>query len=191
MPPYECDRCGACCQGRLLVEADLVDLLREPRLKDADRHWAGRSFDEVVTALEESGRCVLVAGSRPCPFLDADNRCSIYATRPHDCVAMQAGDEQCQQVRQAAGLPPLEPLAKQDEPCECERPGFYHSGVPGIRAAIWENETQNGSDVLASSEHRACSASVSCPRPCWPARTRGVLAACWLKGGLPLTGDFK
>ena len=41
MPAYECDGCGACCEGHLLVEADLLDLLREPRLLEADRHRSG------------------------------------------------------------------------------------------------------------------------------------------------------
>ncbi len=111
MPHYECDCCGACCEGHLIVEADQLDLLREPRLADADPHYRGKPVAEVLALLDDPGRCLVLAAARPCAFLDANNRCSIYPTHPNDCVAMQAGDEQCQMARQAAGLPPLLPKA--------------------------------------------------------------------------------
>ena len=71
---YDCDLCGACCRGTLIVEA------------------------------------YCLAASRSCRFLSAEGRCTIYPTRPNACVAMQAGDEQCQEARGQLGLPPLEPL---------------------------------------------------------------------------------
>ena len=111
MTKYHCDDCGACCRGYLLVEADLLDLLREPRLLKADPHRSGWSFDAAARDLEEEGRCLLVSGDTRCPFLGAESRCSIYPTRPNACVGMQAGDEQCQEVRSEVGLPPLESLA--------------------------------------------------------------------------------
>ena len=110
---YECDKCGACCQGHLIVQAEDLDVLREPRLIEADPRLAGKPIDEVMAELQDDfGRVITLAcgAARPCPFLDAGNTCSIYPTRPNDCVAMQAGDEQCQQSRQDAGLPPLQPL---------------------------------------------------------------------------------
>ena len=110
MPQYECDCCGACCRGHLIVEADLLDLLRESRLASADPHYRDTPVAEVLAFLDESGRCMVLAAARPCPFLDADSRCSIYPTRPNDCVAMPAGEDQCQMARQAAGLPPLLPV---------------------------------------------------------------------------------
>ena len=109
MPKYECDKCGACCQGHLIVQADDLDVMREPRLIEADRHYAGRPVDQVLVQLQEDvGRAVTIACGHPCPFLGADDECTIYPTRPNDCVAMQAGDEQCQMAREAAGLPRLE-----------------------------------------------------------------------------------
>ena len=111
MTKYACDSCGVCCMGYLLVEADLLDLLREPRLISADRHRSDWSFDAAVQDLEDEGCSLLVAGVDRCPFLGAENRCSIYPTRPNVCVAMQAGDEQCQQAREEEGLLPLESLA--------------------------------------------------------------------------------
>ena len=102
-----CDQCGACCRGHLIVEADELDVLREPRHIFADPHYAGQAPDEVVRRLQdEVGSCVIVACGAPCPFL-ADNRCSIYPTRPNACVGLQAGDEQCRTARREEGIPPL------------------------------------------------------------------------------------
>jgi len=42
--------------------------------------------------------------TKPCPFLKENNLCSIYATRPNVCVAMQPGSEKCKMVRKEAGL---------------------------------------------------------------------------------------
>ena len=107
MANCQCDGCGACCMGHLLVEADWLDLLREPRLLEADRHGAGWSFDAAAKDLEDEGRSLLIAGGTRCPFLGAESRCSIYPTRPAACVAMEAGGEQCLEVRHQARLPPL------------------------------------------------------------------------------------
>ena len=110
MTTYQCDGCGACCLGHLLVEADLLDVLREPRLLKADRHRSDWPLDAALRDLEDVGRSILVAGVDRCPFLGGDSRCSVYPTRPNVCVAMQAGDEQCQQARDEAGLSVLQSL---------------------------------------------------------------------------------
>ena len=104
---YECDKCGACCK-HLIVEADDIDLMREPQLLYADRDFvANYGPDEAVEALQEDvGRCLIIACGKPCYFLE-ENQCSIYSTRPNACVAMQAGDEQCQQARREEGIAPL------------------------------------------------------------------------------------
>lgn len=107
MPKFECDRCGACCEGHLIVEADDLDVLREARLVDADRYHAGAPVESVVYAIRNEFKAVIVAGPQPCPFLGDDKSCIIYPTRPNCCVGMEAGDEQCQESRAAAGLPPL------------------------------------------------------------------------------------
>lgn len=111
MPVYECDGCGACCQGLLLIEVYELDLLREPRLQTVDPRHAGRSRADSLDELSDPDRCLIIAGC--CPFLSPDKRCSIYPTRPNACVAMAAGDEQCQQVRRDVGLPPLAPLPQE------------------------------------------------------------------------------
>lgn len=109
MQRFECDKCGACCKGTLIVEADDLDVFREPRLINADRHHRGKSVEEMVSEIQQQGKAILLACGAPCSFLGADNHCSIYPTRPNACVEMQAGDEQCQDARVVAGLLPLLP----------------------------------------------------------------------------------
>jgi len=93
------------------VDAFEIDVLREPRIVTADPYYAGGSIEEAFRILQDEYRCVLLAGGGgPSVFLDPNNTCTIYATRPSECVAMQAGDEQCQEVREAEILPPLEPI---------------------------------------------------------------------------------
>ena len=104
---FECDNCGACCR-KLIVEADVIDLMREPQLLYADRDFvANYGPEDAIDALQDDvGRCLIIACGKQCTFLE-DNRCSIYPTRPNVCVALQAGDEQCQEVRKMEELPPL------------------------------------------------------------------------------------
>ena len=112
MNRFECDQCGACCNGSLIVETDEIDLMREPRLIEAEPSLKGYSVPQVLEKYEnETGFAILLACSsdRPCPFL-VGKKCSIYPTRPNVCVAMQAGDEQCQEARKATGLEPLAPI---------------------------------------------------------------------------------
>ncbi len=109
-PRYECDRCGECCKGTLIVEADDLDVLREPRLIDADPHHAGKSVHQIVHEIRTDMKAIILACGKPCVFLGPDNACAIYSTRPNCCVGMEAGDEQCQEARESAGLPPLLPL---------------------------------------------------------------------------------
>lgn len=105
IPEYECDRCGACCRGVLIVEAYHLDALREPKILDAD--VTGRKV--TIDDLTDDDRCILLAANRPCRFLAAGGCCMIYPTRPNVCVGMEAGDEQCQGARSHVGLPPLQP----------------------------------------------------------------------------------
>ena len=113
MTKYECDQCGACCR-HLIVEAEEIDYLREPKLAESDPHYRSKPPEEIVAELRsEIGKVLVIACGhlRPCHFLDTDNKCTIYPPRPNDCVAMEAGDEQCQSARREAELPPLKPLA--------------------------------------------------------------------------------
>src|SRR4051812_20657365 len=114
---YECDKCGACCK-ELIIEIGWIDVLREPKLREASEPFR---FPPGEVPLDENDEpipdpdpymagAMLACGHQlPCPLLGADNLCTIYPTRPTVCVGMQAGDEQCQQSRGMAGLPPLLP----------------------------------------------------------------------------------
>jgi hypothetical protein len=42
------------------------------------------AFIEKYLSLDEEGDYVLQ--SKPCPFLEKDNKCSIYDVRPSDCA---------------------------------------------------------------------------------------------------------
>ncbi len=97
---YECDGCGVCCRGKL-VDVFEVDVLREPRISEKMLALKEPGFDGEIAYLN----CM---GDGSCAFLDGENRCGIYPTRPTVCVLFPAGGKQCQEVRQAAGLPPLE-----------------------------------------------------------------------------------
>lgn len=111
MSKFECDKCGACCKGSLIVEAEELDVLREPRIVGADPYYRDKSVEQVLVQLQaDIGRVVLLACGKPCSFLGQDNQCTIYPTRPNCCVALQAGDEQCQEARADAGLQPLLPI---------------------------------------------------------------------------------
>jgi Fe-S-cluster containining protein len=103
-----CDRCGLCCQ-RLIVEADVVDVLREPRIETE------RPLGRRDASLHVLDACWIVAApGRPCPFLARENRCRIYPTRPQICVAFAAGSAQCQELREQCGLRALSPLPPAD-----------------------------------------------------------------------------
>lgn len=97
----ECGRCGSCCRGTLIVEADWLDALREPRLLGADVTGRQPTIDDLFN---DETRCIILAANAPCKFLGDDNLCTIYSTRPNDCVGMPAGDEQCLEARRACGL---------------------------------------------------------------------------------------
>jgi len=110
MERFECDKRGTCCQGSLIVEADDLDVMREPLLIAGDKSQGDRSVEQVIREIQTEGKIVLLACGSACAFLAENNDCSIYPTRPNSCVAMQAGDEQCQHARNVAGISPLLPI---------------------------------------------------------------------------------
>ena len=71
MPTYECDCCGACCRGHLIVEVYEIDLWRQPALVDADVRRGPESPEEIMADLEQEGSCLVIAGgeNNPCFFL--------------------------------------------------------------------------------------------------------------------------
>ena len=107
----ECQECGSCCKGHLIVEVYDLDVLREQHLAAADitERTRGMTYQTLMADLEQEGKCLVIAGGRDeCKFLCEDDTCAVYPTRPNACVAMQAGDEQCRRAREHENLPPLE-----------------------------------------------------------------------------------
>lgn len=96
----------------MIIEDDDLDVMREPRLIDADPRLPGKSVHQVLYEIQNDYRSVYLAGGHRCMFLQADNRCEIYPTRPNCCVGMEAGDEQCQESRAKRGMEPLMPIGE-------------------------------------------------------------------------------
>ena len=102
-PTCVCDCCGLCCQ-HLIVETVAADVLREPRIDSI------RPIGRRAPGLSILDACWILAGpGMPCPFLTPENRCGIYATRPHTCVAFIAGSPKCRELRQQFDVSPLIP----------------------------------------------------------------------------------
>lgn len=74
----DCLSCANCCKttGPLWTERDKERVAKRLRLKTAD-------FESIYLRLDEDGDWVLK--QLPCPFLEADNACSIYEDRPKAC----------------------------------------------------------------------------------------------------------
>ena len=96
-----CENCGLCCE-HLLVEADAVDVLREPRIEE--KYPLGKRHVNLPI-LEACW--VLSAPGKPCAFLTKKKRCSIYPTRPQVCVAFLPGSPKCQELRGDHEMTPL------------------------------------------------------------------------------------
>ncbi len=107
---FECDQCGACCR-HLILEADHCDAIREPRIQTEGRLLDGHGkieFEEAAWSLMNKG------APHDCVFVNEDNTCGVYQTRPDMCVSLQAGSEQCQLARTMAKLESLKPAS-----CRC------------------------------------------------------------------------
>lgn len=73
-----CLECANCCTttGPLLTDKDISRLAKHLRIKDA-------VFVDDYVRVDEDGDQVFK--SMPCPFLGADNYCSVYEHRPKAC----------------------------------------------------------------------------------------------------------
>lgn len=74
----DCLECANCCKttGPLFTEKDIERLAKHLRMKAVD-------FESQYLRTDEEGDKVLK--SVPCPFLGADNYCSVYEHRPKAC----------------------------------------------------------------------------------------------------------
>jgi len=81
-----CLSCANCCKSYSprFKTPDIKRISRVLKMKES-------IFIETYLHLDEDGD--YVANSKPCPFLGADNYCSIYKDRPGDCVRFPYTDE--------------------------------------------------------------------------------------------------
>lgn len=82
----DCLKCANCCKNYSprFKTTDIKRISRHLGIKESD-------FIETYLRLDDDGD--YVAKSAPCPFLGADNRCSIYEERPTDCARYPYTDE--------------------------------------------------------------------------------------------------
>lgn len=75
----DCLQCGNCCKNYSprFKTTDIKRISKHLRMKEGD-------FIESYLNLDTDGD--YVAKTAPCPFLGADNYCSIYEHRPSDCA---------------------------------------------------------------------------------------------------------
>lgn len=74
----DCLQCANCCKN-------YSPRFKTPDIKRISKYLKMREseFIEKYLVVDEDGD--FVANSKPCPFLGADNYCSIYEQRPSDC----------------------------------------------------------------------------------------------------------
>jgi Fe-S-cluster containining protein len=82
----DCLQCANCCKN-------YSPLFKTPDIKRISRHLRMKEsvFIDTYLRLDEEGDYVVK--STPCPFLGADNYCSIYEQRPSDCERFPYTDE--------------------------------------------------------------------------------------------------
>jgi len=82
----DCLQCAACCKN-------YSPRFKTPDVKRISKHLGMKEsvFIDTYLRVDEDGDFVVKAS--PCPFLGADNFCSIYDVRPSDCARFPYTDE--------------------------------------------------------------------------------------------------
>jgi hypothetical protein len=82
----DCLQCAACCKN-------YSPRFKTPDVKRISKHMGMKesAFIDTYLRVDEDGDFVVKAS--PCPFLGADNFCSIYDVRPSDCSRFPYTDE--------------------------------------------------------------------------------------------------
>jgi len=82
----DCLQCAACCKN-------YSPRFKTPDVKRISKHLGMKEsvFIDTYLLVDEEGD--FVVKSTPCPFLGADNFCSIYEVRPSDCARFPYTDE--------------------------------------------------------------------------------------------------
>ena len=82
----DCLACAACCKN-------YSPRFKTPDIKRLSKHLGLKEsvFIDKYLVLDEEGDYVVPV--KPCPFLGADNFCSVYEVRPSDCARFPYTDE--------------------------------------------------------------------------------------------------
>lgn len=93
----DCLACGNCCKrySPRFKKTDIKRIAKFLKMKEGD-------FVNTYLFTDDDGDYVL--RSKPCPFLGADNACSIYEERPSDCRRFPYTDEDVLLKRQPLTL---------------------------------------------------------------------------------------
>lgn len=75
----DCLQCAACCKN-------YSPRFKTPDVKRISKHLGMKEGDFIETYLKVDEEGDFVVKASPCPFLGADNFCSIYEVRPSDCA---------------------------------------------------------------------------------------------------------
>lgn len=82
----DCLQCAACCKN-------YSPRFKTPDIKRISKHLGMKESVFIETYLQVDDEGDFVAKTLPCPFLGADNFCSIYDQRPSDCHRFPYTDE--------------------------------------------------------------------------------------------------
>lgn len=93
----DCLQCANCCKNYSprLKPPDIKRISKYLGMKEGD-------FKDKYLRVDEEGDNVMQ--SMPCPFLGADNYCSIYEVRPNDCARFPYMDDDFMLKRQPLAL---------------------------------------------------------------------------------------
>src|SRR5574338_732908 len=93
----DCLNCAACCKN-------YSPRFKTPDVKRISKHLGMKESAFIATYLRVDEDGDFVVKSSPCPFLGADNFCSIYDVRPSDCERFPYTDEDVIIKRQSLTL---------------------------------------------------------------------------------------
>jgi Fe-S-cluster containining protein len=82
----DCLQCANCCKN-------FSPRFKTPDIKRISKHLKMRESEFIDNFLRVDDEGDFVAKTLPCPFLGADNYCSIYDQRPSDCQRFPYTDE--------------------------------------------------------------------------------------------------
>jgi len=101
----DCLKCASCCKN-------YSPRFKTPDIKRISKLLKMKEGEFVETYLREDEEGDFVLQQLPCPFLGADNYCSIYDNRPSDCHRFPYTDEDVIVKRQPITYYVLEGLLK-------------------------------------------------------------------------------